>query len=61
MRRGQFSQRVTVCWNSLLDWMKMSATVDNFKNNHWYHGMGDCSQTSQADLGGTVEWEIQMM
>ena len=41
MRRGQFSQRVAVCWNSLPDWVKMSATVDNFKNNQWYHGMGD--------------------
>ena len=43
MRRGQFSQRVAVCWNSLPDWVKMSATVDSFKNNldrHWYPERG---------------------
>ena len=39
LRRGQFIQRVSLCWNSLPDWVKQSPTVDNFKNNldrHWY-------------------------
>ena len=39
MRRGQFSQRVAVCWNSLPNWVKQAATVNTFKNNldkHWY-------------------------
>ena len=44
MRRGQFSQRVAVCWNNLPAWVKMSASVDTFKINldkHWYHKMGE--------------------
>ena len=44
LRRGQFSQRVAVCWNSLPDWVKKAATVNNFKNNldkHWYPELGN--------------------
>ena len=44
LRRGQFSQRVAVCWNSLPDWVKKAATVNSFKNNldkHWYPELGN--------------------
>jgi hypothetical protein len=43
LRRGQFSQRVAVFWNSLPDWVKVAATLNNFKNNldkHWYPELG---------------------
>ena len=38
-RRSQFSQRVSGDWNSLPDWVRMSTSINSFKNNldkHWY-------------------------
>ena len=38
-RRNQFSQRVSGDWNSLPDWVRMSSSINTFKNNldkHWY-------------------------
>ena len=38
-RRSQFSQRVSGDWNSLPDWVRMSSSINCFKNNldrHWY-------------------------
>ena len=46
LRRGQFSQRVALCWNSLPDWVKQAQTVNHFKNNldkHWYPELGNVS------------------